>query len=157
MDLPEADDEESLDLSKSDKAQINKDDAASSFGEKDSNTPGNRPYDQTSHTETETVLNDAPSSGPGPISKSVTMTRAELSAVINKAVNTALRASKTATASSTIAKSAGPGINGAASSMDSKVDKSVEYKSLVKTASGLSFSELNRKRAELGELPTGIL
>lgn len=156
MDLPEdGDDDDSLDLSRTqNKATINKDDAASSFGEKDSNVVGNRAYDQTKHTDNETVINGESSAGPGPVSKS--FSPLEVEAMINKAVSKAVRAVTKANTSSTIAKSAGPSIGGL---NESKIDKGESYneRELISKAKGRSFQELNRLRAELGDIPRGIL
>jgi len=153
--VDEDEDDESLNLGAGGTAaasKVAKDDAASSFGEKDSNAVGNRPYDQTSPGENDTIIQGAPSDGPGPVSK------AELSAMerrlatrLDRAVRQALVKSGQVAVSR--AQTPGPGT----STKLEKAGSQPHPEQLRKDLSGRSFSEINRLRAELGELPSSVL
>lgn len=127
-----------------------KDDAASSFGEKDSDTPGNRPFDPTDTEESDTIIQDGPSAGPGPVSKSLDD---KISAIVGRELAKAFKEN------STVMKAVAPGVAGSSSSeaaMGSELSLSMpEYTELFGKARGASFHELNRLRAELGEIPVG--
>lgn len=157
MDVEDEDDE-ALNLSKTSKSvaqasQVAKDDAASSFGEKDDDTPGNRPYDQTNPGEDDTIIQGGPSAGPGPISKSEGqyMTAAQLQTMINRSVRQALDAAGV----SRINKSVAPGV-GASSKLD-KSERPVDVAKLAGDLKSRSFSEINKLRVELGDLPAGVI
>ena len=154
----EDEDEEALNLAKTNKSagrtsKVAKDDAASSFGEKDDNAPGNRPYDQTSPGEDDTVIQGGPSAGPGPISKAEAtyVTPAQLRSLINRGVREALADAGV----SRITKSVAPGV-GASSKLD-KAERPVDMTKLQSDLKTRSFSEINKLRVELGDLPAGVI
>ena len=151
-------DEEALNLARTNKSvgtasKVAKDDAASSFGEKDSDAPGNRPYDQTDPGEDDTIIQGGPSAGPGPISKSegTYVTQAQLMTMINRGVRQALDAAGV----SRINKSVAPGV-GASTKLD-KSESPVDMAKLSGDLKGRSFSEINKLRVELGDLPAGVI
>lgn len=157
MDVEDEDDE-ALNLAKTDKSvaqasKVAKDDAASSFGEKDDDAPGNRPYDQTNPGEDDTIIQGGPSAGPGPISKSegTYVTPAQLQTMINRGVRQALDAAGV----SRINKAVAPGV-GASSKLD-KSERPVDMTKLSAELKGRSFSEINKLRVELGDLPAGVI
>jgi hypothetical protein len=134
-------------------SKVAKDDAASSFGEKDDTAPGNRPYDQTNPGEDDTIVQGGPGAGPGPISKGqgTFVTAARLEAMINRGVRQALDAAGV----SRINKSVAPGV-GSSSKLD-KSERAVDMAELSKGLRNRSFSEINRLRVELGDLPAGVI
>lgn len=154
----EDEDDEALNLARTSKSfgrasKVAKDDAASSFGEKDSNAPGNRPYDQTDPGEDDTIIQGGPAAGPGPISKSREsfITQAQMQSMIKRSVREALQASGV----SNINKSVAPGV-GASSKLD-KAERPVDMTRLSTDLKNRSFSEINKLRVELGDLPAGVI
>jgi hypothetical protein len=67
---------------------VSKDDAATSFGEKDSDVTGNRPFDTESVGENDTVIQDGPGAGPGPVSKAMRggVTPTNMESLVQKSV-----------------------------------------------------------------------
>ncbi len=122
------------------RARVNKDDAASSFGEKDEDIPGNRPNvpDDKGKPAEQYLIQGSGGDGPGPVSKA-----------LRKAVRAEL------VGMGLIKKATSPRIGGG----DSQVNRGAEpsYNKLVEQGAKLSFAELNRKRVEIGDLPSGIL
>lgn len=123
------------------RARVNKDDAASSFGEKDEDIPGNRPNvpDDKGKPAEQYLIQGGPGDGAGPVSKA-----------FRKAVRAEL------VGMGLIKKASSPRIGAGG---DSQVNKGGEpsYNELVEQGAKLSFAELNRKRVEIGDLPSGIL
>ncbi len=114
--------------------KIKKDDTATTFGEKDSDTPGNRAYDQKDPGGREaTLIGGEAGDGPGPAES-----------VIKRAVDARLAQL------GLILKSDGPGIG-------TRGGDPVDVAELNKRVGNMSFQEINRLRAELGELPAGVL
>ena len=119
------------------KAVIRKDDATGdSFGEKDDDLVGNRPFDQTERDPYGTLINGEASDGPGPITKSY------VDGLVAKAVSDTL-------ASVGIASTA-PSVGGG--SMLSKSMPSVDVDGLKTDFASRSFAEINRARDEMGDL-----
>lgn len=127
-------------------SKVSKDDAASSFGEKDSDAPGNRPYDMKDNGgDDATVIQGGPGAGPGPVSKAdVTITPKQLVSLIKRSV----REEMATLNSSTIHKAESPAV-GASSSQLNKGDEPSEEE-IFKIMKGKSFSEINRARLEIG-------
>lgn len=121
------------------RARVRKDDAASSFGEKDDDLPGNRanvPDDKGKPAE-QYLIQGGSGDGPGPVSKA-----------LRKAVRQEL------ISAGVIKKAQSPRIGGG----DSQINKGEPTMSeLLEISTKLSFAELNRKRVEIGDLPSGIL
>ena len=131
-------------------APLSKDDEASTFGEKDRDVPGNRPFDPRNVGDDDTVIQGGPSAGPGPVMKStVTLTPKQLQAMINRSVREALESAR----SSTIHKSNGPRIPGS-SKIGSPEPQLDQVFSQLKQR---SFREINRLRTELGDLPPTVV
>jgi hypothetical protein len=131
-------------------AKVSKDDAAGgSFGEKDSDTPGNRPYDMTSPGEDDTIIQGGPAAGPGPISKGeTTITPRQLEAMINRSVQNAMKAS----GSSRVNKAEAPRVG---SQPSSKIEKAVDVEQIFGQTKELSFKQINQMRTDIGDLPDG--
>ena len=129
---------------KSSKSKVAKDDAASSYGEKDSDIPGNRPADMDKKDKDagEYLIQGGPGDGPGPVSKATVR-------AISQIVRSELRRA------GTLRKAETPGVG----ARDSKVDKAeaVDVDQLQNQMRGRSFQEINRFRVEIGDLPAGIL
>lgn len=131
-------------------APLSKDDEASTFGEKDRDVPGNRPFDPRNVGDDDTVIQGGPSAGPGPVMKStITLTPKQLQAMINRSVREALESAR----SSTIHKSNGPRIPGS-SKIGSPEPQLDQVFSQLKQR---SFREINRLRTELGDLPPTVV
>lgn len=133
---------------------VSKDDAASSFGEKDSDVPGNRPYDQTSPGESDTIIQGGPAAGPGPVSKSRDggITPKQLQRMINNSVRDAMESMGVA---SIVHKSDGPGVG--TSSQIGKADADIDIGDLFTQLKGRSFREINALRVQMGDLPASVL
>lgn len=133
------------------KARVRKDDAASSFGEKDDDITGNRPLDSDNKgrpAEDYLIQGDS-GDGPGPVNK----------ALLNKAVRDELARM------GIVRKARSPR---PADSQIGKADDEVAYTlpdgtvlkgwdAVRERARGMSFQELNRMRIALGDMPAGIL
>lgn len=119
------------------KAVIRKDDATGdSFGEKDDDLIGNRPFDQTERDDYATLINGESSDGPGPITKSY------VDGIVAKAVSDTL--------ASVGINSTAPSVGGG--SMLSKSMSSVDVDGLKADFANRSFAEINRARDEMGDL-----
>lgn len=131
---------------------VAKDDAASSFGEKDDDTPGNRPFDQTGVGDDDTVIQGGPGAGPGPISKSreAYVTRNEMRSMIRNAVRESLGAAGL----TAIHKADGPMIDGPSSKIDKSAEP-VDLSDLFVQMKDRSFKQINSIREEIGDLPRG--
>jgi hypothetical protein len=124
--------------------KLAKDDAASSFGEKDDDIPGNREagVDEKDKSPEDILIQGDSSAGPGPTSVS---NSAQLQNELNKAV-AAVYARH-----GLVMKAQGARIGtGGVGNEPSMADMS-------ERARALSFKELNRKRVELGDLPDGLI
>lgn len=131
-------------------APLSKDDEASTFGEKDRDVPGNRPFDPRNLGDDDTVIHGGPNAGPGPVAKStITLTPKQLQAMINRSVREALESAR----SSTIHKSNGPRIPG--SSKIGSPEPSLDQ--VFSQLKQRSFREINRLRTELGDLPPTVV
>lgn len=149
----EEDDKDDEKDSKEDKARVrqpasstrlNKDDAASSFGEKDDDTPGNRPFDPTNTKETDTMIQEGPGAGPGPVNKGVyTLTGTQLQEMMDTAVRKS-QESKVALAST----APNPGsVSTAAAAMSGQLNNGDEDVSWTDPeVRKMSFAELERLR-----------
>lgn len=127
------------------RSRVSKDDASSNFGEKDNDIPGNRPLepDKKDKEAGEYLIQGGPGDGPGPISKGQARAIAQI-------VRGEL--AKAGVGPSAVAKSSdGPRIG----TRGSKIDKgdAVDMDALREQARGMSFSELNRIRVGVGDLP----
>lgn len=138
---------------------LNKDDAASSFGEQDDDTPGNRPFDPTDTEEKDTVIQGGAGAGPGPVSKSLPRMDARTQRLIDAAVAKALEAQRRE--DSTVLKSTAPSPNGSSSSAEAAMGSTTnkgfyDVDPTDPKITGKSFGELNRLRADLGLFSNGV-
>lgn len=158
MDLPpeNEDDQNRLDLRMARKARLRKDDSTGgSFGEKDSNVPGNRQFDETDMGEDDTVIQGGPGAGLGPVSKS--SGKLSLDARIAKAVSRGIAGYESRLNKGVITGAVGmvadtPGIGSGSSQLDKSVLSDVEMSRKMR---GKSFAEINRFRVEIGDLSSG--
>jgi hypothetical protein len=121
--------------------RLAKDDAASSFGEKDDDMPGNKPagIDEKDKGPGDYLIQGDSSDGPGPT------VSAAFKADLDKAV------SDVYARHGIIMKAQGPrtGTGG--------TERNVDVDGLFAKARDMSFRELNRKRVEVGDLPDGLI
>lgn len=137
-------------------SKVAKDDTASTFGEKDSTQPGNRPFDQTNPGDDDTILNAGPGAGPGPVSKS--KSKPTDYEAMQQMVNRAVRRAVSSMGASQLNKARTPGVGSASSSAtNSQLDKGLDVKVLQDRVKQLSFKQINDLRASQNDLPAGIL
>lgn len=121
------------------RGRISKDDAASSFGEKDEDIPGNRQLDPDHKDKDagEYLIQGGPSDGQA----------------VQKALRKAVRAELIS--AGLIRKADGPRVGA-----NTKLEKSAPAPTqaeLFEKMKGRSFREINQLRVELGDLPAGII
>lgn len=124
-------------------ALVAKDDAASSFGEKDSDIPGNRRLDPDNKDQSASqwLIQGGESDGPG----------------VNKALVKAIQQIvRSEISNSRVSKSSQSPLN-VPSQVNKSAEPAIDTKALMKDFSKLSFREIARARVDAGDLPAGIL
>jgi hypothetical protein len=121
--------------------RLAKDDAASSFGEKDDDMPGNKPagIDEKDKSPEDYLLQGGASDGPGPtVSAALKADLAKAAAAVYARHGIVMKASGPR-----------PGTGGS--------EPTTDVDDLFARARNMSFRELNRKRVEVGDLPDGLI